>query len=58
MAEKKKRGNGLNKVFLNFQGTENISLTDLYGTTDIPITELTKRLWVLINEKNLRVKKS
>lgn len=51
---KKQRGNGLKKVFLDFSKVKNMTLGELYGTTPVPITELTKRLWALIKEKNLR----
>lgn len=51
------RGNGLNKVFINFSKVKDKTLGELYGLEDVPITQLTKRLWALIREQQLVSKK-
>lgn len=53
---KKLRGNGLNHVFINFESVKDMTLGELYGTNLVPITALTKTLWVLIKEEKLVVK--
>jgi len=50
------RGNGLNKVFIDFSSVKDMTLKELYGEQPIPITQLTKKLWGLIHEKSLQIK--
>lgn len=52
-----KRGNGLNKVFIDFSSVKDMTLGDLYGTAPVPITQLVKKIWELIHAKNLKVPK-
>jgi hypothetical protein len=50
------RGEGLKKVKVNFTKVKGMTLEQLYGTDDLPVTELTKKLWALIKAEGLRVK--
>lgn len=47
------RGNGLNKVFIDFSSVKDMTLGQIYGDQPVPITKLTKALWALIKEKGL-----
>ena len=50
------KGSGLSSIKIDFSKVANMTLGELYGTDPVAVTQLTKKLWELIKEKELRIK--
>jgi len=50
------RGEGLKKIKINMEPVKDMKLSEVFGTESIPVTEMIKKLWILIKEKDLRIK--
>jgi hypothetical protein len=53
MAEKKVKG--LAGYMIDFTKVKTMTVVDMFGAKPIPVTQLMKKLWAVIKEKNLKV---
>jgi hypothetical protein len=57
MSEKKPRGNGLKKIYIDFSKVKDMKVSEIYGTEPLQASELAKRIWALIRTHNLKMEK-
>lgn len=48
------RGNGLNKVFINFAPVAHKTLSDVFGPGEVSIATMLKMLWAFIRLHSLK----
>lgn len=55
MAEEQKKKVGLQAVEVSFEKVKDKTLGEVFGTGVIPVTEISKKIWAMIKESNLRI---
>ena len=50
------RGEGLKKTKVNFARFSDTPLSVIFGVEEMPITEMTKKLWAFVKQNNLMVR--
>lgn len=58
MDEQKPNKRGLRSVEVDFTSVKDKTIGEVFGVGVMPVTEISKKIWKLIREANLRVKKS
>lgn len=55
MADEQKKKVGLQAVEVSFEKVKDKTLGEVFGTDAIAVTQISKKIWAMIKENNLRI---